>query len=338
MKTLTKTLCLMVLAGLWLVSAIPAQSAETIPAEDAAAPTIRTETQRVVVPVAVFSRAGEVLDDLDTADFRLFVDDRTVPDFGLQFDRQMPAVVHVLVDFSSSQIQDKWPWVKSFLKAMIHRLTPRDTFVLAGYGWRYQVICGPTTDRAEIMETLDNLYPELYVPRHGLWDSIKQQLKRDVRDTGKGGQQVPLNKTAIALDKTMFALADETNPKKYIILVSDGDENLSKVTLNHLQKAGVPVFSVYLSGSGFGRHSLFRRGAFLQTIAEETGGVVFRKTSTLQPDLVARQTADMMRNHYLISFTPAGDLARDDTHRIRVEVDRPNIRTDYRRSFRFSRE
>lgn len=328
----------MILAGLWLPGAIPAQETKTAAADEPAAATIRTETRRVVVPVAVFSRAGEVLDDLDATDFRLFVDDRAVPEFGLQFDREMPAVVHVLVDFSSSQIQDKWPWVKSFLKAMIHRLTPRDTFVLAGYGWRYQVICGPTADRTEIMETLDNLYPELYVPRHGLWDTLKHQLKRDVREMGKGGQHVPPNKTAIALDKTMFALAEEDSPKKYIILVSDGDENLSEVTLNHLQKAGAPVFSIYLSGSGFGRHSLFRRGKFLQTVAEETGGVVFRKTDTLQADLVARQTADMMRNHYLISFTPDGELARDDTHSIRVEVDRTNIRIDYRRSFRFSRE
>jgi hypothetical protein len=228
--------------------------------------------------------------------------------------------------------------VKSYLKEFIHRLTPQDTFVLAAFGWRYQVICGPTSDRGEIMETLDNLYPELYVTRSGFWDSLKHQLKRDIRDMGKGGQEVPPNKTAIALDRTIFTLADETNPKKYIVLVSDGDENLSKVTLNHLQKAGVPVFSIFLPGSGFGRQSLFRRGAFLETVAEETGGVVFRKTSTLQSNLVARQTADMIRNHYLISFTPSGDLARDDTHRIRVEIDRTNIRTDYRRSFRFIRE
>jgi len=318
---------------------IAADNAEELPEQHAGhseistGKVIRTEIQRVVVPVSVFTLGGETVGELTRDDFKLFVDECEIEEFQLLYDVQMPTVITVVFDHSSSSVQKNWSWTKSFIRELIHHLTTEDVFSLATYGWKYDRICGPTSDRIEIMERLDNLYPELFFKKSSFWDF----LKRDVRDMGKQ-EQLPGNKTAIALDLSLTDMLRQPHPKKYLILISDGDENLSKITLNHVQSYGIPIYSIFFSGSGFGRHSLFRRGSLLRTISEETGGVVFKKTKTMDPASVAGETARMIRNHYLLSFSPSDELNRNKTHSIRVVLNRSNVRTNFRRSFRFSKE
>ncbi len=295
---------------------------------------IQTESIRVVVPISVQAENAEAVAGLKKEDFALFVDKVPVKDFQFLHNADIPVFMGVVFDHSSSAVIGHFGWMKEMIRGLIHEFSPEDRFFLATYGYSYVNLQAPTSDRIEIMETLNNLYPQMFSTRASFWDFFKtgpQDLTKKVKSD-------PPNKTAIALDRSLQTLEQAENPKKILLVFSDGDENLSNITLHHVQRYGYPSYFIYFKGSGFGQRSLFRRGEMLKTVARETGGGVITPAKTDDPSVVGRTISEWIRNQYLIGFEPSLELAKDKTHTILVTVDRPDTQLYYRKSFRFVKE
>lgn len=298
------------------------------------APPIRAEAERVVVPVTVTGADGKVVRGLRQADFKLYVDGKEVRDFLFLDDQDAPATVGVLIDRSSVAVGRQIPWVRNFLEGFFHRTDRKDSLFLATYGLEWEVIVPATSDRSTLMGAIYNLDPVMFRDAKTKWAG-KPGETRSYSPFNRG---FPPNKTAIALDRALYELARAQTPRKAILLVSDGDENLSKVTLNHIQYFGVPVYTLYAEGSGFGERSLFRRGAMVKRLSLESGGARVTTGEGDNPVDAGKGIADLVRNQYLISFVPDESLKRSKTHTVLVRHSREDLTLSYRRSFRFVRE
>ncbi len=294
---------------------------------------IRSDIFRVVVPVIISNTRGEIVPDIGKNDLRLQVDGRPVRDFELLEDQHLPTETVVTFDHSSGQVMKHLGWLRLFLRGLIHHMTPDDEFTLSTFGRQYVNILEGCSDRTEIMSMAANLHPQMFSGPSGFFDFLKVSPGESAHDNIP-----PPNKTAIALDHALYDLAQSGRRKKALIIATDGDENLSKITLHHVQWYGVPVFVIYFPGSGIGQHSLFRRGSMARKLVEESGGTLIRVRKKTEAEAAGQAVARMIRGQYLVTFTPMARLNRKKTHEITLKLDHEDLEIKYRKSFRFVKE
>jgi VWFA-related protein len=119
----------------------------------------------------------------------------------------------------------------------------------------------------------------------------------------------------------------QNNPrlnKKVLLVVTDGEDNMSRVTLQEairkLQPSkGATVYAIGLTDAG-----LTRRGREeLQQLAASTGGVAYFPDSLGDVDTITREIAHDIRSQYTLAFNPKGNPPKTEYQRIRVEAHGP---------------
>lgn len=295
--------------------------------------TLSAETFQVVVPVTVLGGSADQ-PPLNKQDFRLLENGREVGQFTLIREESTPITVAFVYDRSSKPVTSRAAWLRGLVQAIVHKMGRGDAFMLASYGKDFKVVLQPTSQRDKILEAIRNLDPSLLEKDPPPW----KDWKSSPADRAKGQKGVPINKTAIAIDNSLYELARTPTPKKALVLISDGDENLAKTTFRHVQRYGIPIFSIGFTGIGLGGNTLFRRGEILRRIAKETGGEWIPGDGGSDPAETGEKLVRLLRSQYLITFNPSPGLDKGKTHSIRVEVSRPGVEIRYRRSFRFTKD
>jgi VWFA-related protein len=105
--------------------------------------------------------------------------------------------------------------------------------------------------------------------------------------------------------------------KKVILVVTDGDDNASTISLDALvklaQKDDVLVYAIGLLAEEDKREASQARRA-LGILAERTGGLVFYPRDVAEVDQIAHEVAHDIRNQYTIAYTPS-NVVLDGTYR-----------------------
>ena len=114
--------------------------------------------------------------------------------------------------------------------------------------------------------------------------------------------------------------------KKVILVVTDGNDNASVVTLDALTKIAqqddVLIYAIGLLTDEDKREAKKAQLA-LQLLVESTGGTVFYPKDVSEVDRIAHQVARDIRNQYTIAYTPSNP-ALDGTYRqIKLVVKAP---------------
>lgn len=114
--------------------------------------------------------------------------------------------------------------------------------------------------------------------------------------------------------------------RKVIILLTDGEDEGSKLTLNQgleaAQKADVIIYSILISdrafysrwGIGYGGESA------LSKLSGETGGRVFRADNQRNTSEAFSEIAAELRTQYLLGYTPSNKTADGTFRHIKVRV------------------
>ncbi len=114
--------------------------------------------------------------------------------------------------------------------------------------------------------------------------------------------------------------------KKVLVVVTDGNDNSSVISLENLVKASqqseVLIYSIGLL-SDEERREAKRAEHALNDLATATGGEAFFPKEVAEVDRIAKQVARDVRNQYTIQYTPT-NLAMDGTYRqIKITVSAP---------------
>jgi VWFA-related protein len=260
-------------------------------------PTARFHTDEVNVVFTVVDRDGKFVRDLKWDQFRI-VDNNRPPKQVMSFAAQTDLPLHVglLIDASNS-IRDRFQFEKD-----------------AASEFLYEII-RPKSDRAFVLafdETWD-------VTQDFTGDLDK--LRRGVKAIVAGGGTALWDAVYFSCREKLLKEPSSTAVRRAIILVSDGDDNQSRVyekeAVDMAQRAEVIIYTI--STSLVNRHT--KGDDNLKMLAEATGGRAFFPVKL--DDVVAAfaDIQDELRSQYSISYRPDNFVANGQFRQIQILAD-----------------
>jgi Ca-activated chloride channel homolog len=278
--------------------------------------TIPVTVNLVDVLFTVLDRRNKLVADLEKQDFKV-LDDKIPQDiryFSKQSD--LPLRIGMLMDTSNS-IRDRLKFeqdaANNFLFSVLRR-NKDEAFVMT-FDDEPQVIQGFTGDngllRDHILRTRAGggtaVYDAIYV-------ACKNQLSHPPRPPGDQPDVV----------------------RRVMILISDGDDNLSTHTraeaIEMAQRTSVVIYTISTSTqwitlddpgkekSGNRKYHLTEGDKILQDLADETGGRAFYPYHVDDLDQSFQDIGEELRNQYSIAYNPANHALDGRYHKITIDV------------------
>jgi VWFA-related protein len=260
-------------------------------------PTVRVRTDEVNVVFTVVDKDGKFVRDLKQDQFRV-LDNKLPPRQMMNFAAQTDLPLHVglLIDASNS-IRDRFQFEKD-----------------AASEFLYEIV-RPKADRAFVLAFDET------------WD-VTQDFTGDVDKLRTGVKVIKAGGGTAMWDSIYFACRDKLMKepstgavRRAIILISDGEDNLSRVyrdeAIDMAQRAEVIVYTI--STSLVERHT--KGDDDLRKLADATGGRAFFPVKL--DDVVAAfsDIQEELRSQYMISYRPDQFVANGQFRPIQIMTD-----------------
>src|SRR5215813_4112263 len=275
----------------------------------------------VDVLFTVLNRRNKLVPDLDKTDFKIF--DEGKPQEIRYFSKQtdLPLRIGMLLDTSNS-IRDRIKFEQdasvNFLFSVLRR-NKDEAFVMT-FDDEPQVIQAFTGDsgklRDEIVRTRAGGGTAIY---DAIYSACQKELSNPPRPPGDQPDVV----------------------RRVMILISDGDDNLSDHTraeaIEMAQRTGVVIYTISTSiqwvtttaekdcrATGTCKYHLTDGDKILQDLAEETGGRSFYPYHVDDLDQSFQDIGDELRNQYQITYNPNNFVPNGKYHRIKLDTPKFN--------------
>ena len=287
-------MCALLAAAFSGVSAAASGPAERAPRHpDNGLPSIRVSTDLVLVPVTVTDSKGRLIGGLGRESFRVF-DDKTEFEISHFSEEDVPVSVGIVFDTSAS-MKTKLGEARNALAALGGLADVQDEFFVVRFSSR----------------------PELIAPFGRGFEGARDALFF----TAAEGSTALLD----AVDMALRYMKNARNPRRALVVVSDGGDNHSRNTRRDLrrlvQETDVPICSVGIYTYGTWDVSKEENDGpdLLAELSFESGGRHLEVPRTSQlADAIARLGREL-HNQYVLGFCPKGD-ADGKYHRLRVQV------------------
>jgi VWFA-related protein len=277
---------------------------------DSDIPRIRVGINEVNVVFTVTDRHGKRVTDLKQKDFS-FVDDNkpAVEIRSFHAEANLPLQVGLLIDASNS-VRDRFKFEQESAIEFLNQTVRRgyDQAMVIGFDATPEVTQDFTDDTEKLGHGVRELRPG---GGTALYDALYYACRDKLLKQGMGGPS-----------------------RRAIILLSDGEDNLSHVTreeaIEMAQRAEAIVYTISTNVSG-------TKGAgdkVLERIADATGGRAFFPFQIRDVANAFAEIQDELRSQYAVSYKPAD--FKPDGHFRTIEIvasDRKNFRVRARRGY-----
>jgi VWFA-related protein len=274
------------------VSQNPSESA---PNTDPSSETIKKNVNEVNVVFTVTDKHGRFVKDLKKDDFKVLDDNRPQQILSFRSETDLPLRVGLLIDASNS-IRDRFKFEQEaaieFLNQII-RQRKDQAFVIG-----FDTVAEVTQDYTDNTESL----------AHG------------VRMLRAGGGTALFDAIYYACrEKLLEPPSNPEGTRRAIILLSDGDDNQSRVTreeaVEMAQRAGVIIYAISTNITG----QKSRGDKVLERFAETTGGRLFTPFKLQEVSDAFTDIQSELRSQYAISYHPT-DFVADGRYRT-IDID-----------------
>jgi Ca-activated chloride channel family protein len=271
--------------------------AETSKGEDDI-PTIRTSVQEVNVIFTATDKKGRFKRDLTSQDLAV-LDDGKPPAAVRSFrsETDLPLRVGLVLDVSGS-------------------ITDRFTFEQDSAIRFFSHVLRAQTDKAFVL-AFDSI-PTL---TQDFTDNA-DQLSRGVKKLSPGGGSAVYDALDFAAVRKLMRVESDHPVRRIIILISDGEDNQSRITtaqaIDAARRAEVTIYSISTNTSNI----VTRGDKLLQRLAEETGGRAFFPNKVEDVVKAFETIQDELRSQYALSYKPA-DFEADGRYR-RIDIQARN--------------
>ena len=158
-------------------------------------------------------------------------------------------------------------------------------------------------------------------------------LAKAIRQVRPGGGTKMFDGIFLACQEKLKAEAG----RKILILISDGDDNLSLQTLagtlEMAQKSDVSIYAISTNSSGFFGITAPKADKALKRLADETGGRAFFPFKAEDLSESFQDISAELRSQYTVAYR-SSNPSRDGSFRsVRIETDRKNFRVKARKGF-----
>jgi VWFA-related protein len=261
-------------------------------------PTLRADTTLVLIPVGVTDALNRFVVGLGKENFRLLEDgkEQKITTFSGE---DAPLSIGILVDTSGSmdiKLNRSRQAAREFLKTM----NEQDEGFLVEFNDGVEMIHPFTNNFDEIGENLDKLQPKGLTALFDALHLALQEMKR------------------------------AKNPRKALLLISDGGENHSRFTAADIaqivREADLQIYAIGVFEPTFriGRTKEEKSGPeLLAEITNQTGGRALPARSLADLPALAAKVGIELRNQYVLGYSPA-DQQRDGRYRnVQVTLSAP---------------
>jgi VWFA-related protein len=267
-------------------------------AQERREPSIRVETQLVLINVTVTDPMNRFVTGLEKEHFQLFEDKK--PQEVSQFSSEDAALSIGLVFDASGSMGSKLQKSRQAAAQLFKTANPEDEFFLIQFNDR----------------------PDLVVP----FTNNTEEIQNRLTFTQAKGRTALLDGLYLAMSQMKKA----RNPRKAIIILSDGGDNSSRYTeseiKNAVREADVQVYAIGIFEpiAGRGRTAEELGGPGLLTeLAESTGGRHFPVENPNElPDIAAKIGIEL-RNQYVLGYTPTNTTRDGKYRKVQVKLKQP---------------
>jgi len=259
---------------------------------------LRVNKTLVLINVTVTDPLNRFVTGLEKEHFRVFEDkiEQEISDFSSE---DAPLSIGLVFDTSGSmgsKLQKSRQAAAEFFKTA----NPQDEFFLVQFNDR----------------------PELNVPFTTDTDKIQSTLSF----TQSKGRTALLDSVYLA----MHEMKKAHNPRKAVLIISDGGDNSSRYTeteiKNAVREADVQIFAIgiFENASNRGRTPEEAAGpGLLNELAEQTGGREYAVENVAElPDIAAKIGIEL-RNEYILGYTPKNRERDGKYRRVTVKLNQP---------------
>ncbi len=259
-------------------------------------PSERIDVNLVEIYVVATDKSGVPQDDLSETDFEVTLGGREqrIDSFGPA--EEVPLVLGVVIDTSESMYPQMLETKQAGAQFLLESLGEEDRAFLVDFDTQPRLAHATTGDVADLLRAFGRLEADGYT---ALYDSI------------------------------IFSLSqlDESEGRKALVLLSDGDDYRSKFSQKRCielgRDLGVPVYIIGLQ-SAFSR-GRNQRKTDLEGIAEATGGRIFYISEAAQLGTAYDQINEELRSQYLLTFSTPRPLTTNELRSIKVKSKRRGV-------------
>jgi Ca-activated chloride channel homolog len=294
MHHLSKTaLCALAIVAFMLTAWAQAPSSAQGGQESDGQAVFRADTRLVVLHATVVDRRGNLVTDLTASAFRVYEDNvqQTIRIFRRE---DVPVSMGLIIDNSGS-MRDKRAKVEAATMGLVKASNRDDEVFVVNFNDDAYLDVEMTADMQKMEEGLTRI------------DSRGGTAMRDA--------------ISMSID---YLMEKAKRDKKVLVVVTDGNDNTSSVSLEKLvQKAQQSEVLVYSIGilNDEDRREAKRAKRALDAITDSTGGLSYYPEALAEIDKLALDVAHDIRNQYLIAYTPTRPEMDGSYRRIRVQAE-----------------
>ncbi len=248
----------------------------------------KKDVQEVVLHATVVDESGRLVTNLDRSAFTIY--QNGTPEPITSFRREdVPVAMGIVIDNSGS-MRDKREKVNQAVLNLIRASNPDD---------------------------------EIFVVNFGQNPYLDQDFTSDVNLLQAALHQVSTRGSTALYDAVVASATHlRNNPrlnKKVLLVITDGQDNMSRETLQEAMRQLQPNKGATLYAIGLTDHGFTRAGReALESLASTTGGVAFFPQGLDEVNEITRTVAHDIRSQYTLAYKPAGP--KTGYQAIRVEA------------------
>jgi Ca-activated chloride channel family protein len=253
-------------------------------------------------------RRGKLVTDLAKDNLKIYEDNKTQIITNFTRETELPLTIAVLIDTSTS-IRNRFKFEQEAAIDFLFRTLrqKKDKALLVTFDSAIELV----------QDYTDN--PEV--------------LAKAIRQVRPGGGTKMFDSIFLTCQEKLKA---ETG-RKIMILISDGDDNLSLETLSGTlemaQKSDVSIYTISTNCSGFFGVTAPKADKVLKRLAEDTGGRAFFPFKAEDLSQSFQDISSELRSQYSLAYR-SSNFVRDGSFRsIKIEADRKNLRVKARKGY-----
>jgi Ca-activated chloride channel family protein len=280
-----------------LAGASLSQTPQTTPsAEKQTSQTLQIAVDQVLVNATVTDSLNRIVSGLEAEHFQIWEDkiEQKIESFSAE---DVPISIGLILDVSGS-MKDKLATATQAAQTFLKSGNPEDEYFLTVFANRPEVAADFTTD-------ITKLQSRLIV-------------------TAAKGMTAMYDSVYLGLEK----LKEGSNPKKALLLITDGEDNRSRYTFNNVKEFvkeqdvqiyGIGIVDDWNSQLGAGKTGR----AMVEELTELTGGRAFFPDSVYELEDICMKIAVELKNQYVIGYQSTNEAKDGKWRKLRLKVNPP---------------
>jgi Ca-activated chloride channel homolog len=257
---------------------------------------LKVDVDLVLVNATVTNPRNQYVTGLDKEHFQIW-EDKVEQDITYFSSEDVPLSVGIIFDISGS-MKDKLSVARDAAVTFLKMGTPDDESFLVEFSERPQIAVDFTTDISALQNHL------IFSPAKGmtaLYDAVY-----------------------LGLDK----LKSGNNPKKALLLITDGEDNRSRYTFSNVKEfvkeQDVQIYSIGIVSEFGSQLGTGRTGrALIEELSEMTGGRAFFPDSVYELEDICQKIGIELKNQYVIGYHSTNETNDGKWRKLRVKVNPP---------------